>query len=145
MYVSVEGNKPVLGGAVTVNVTTALPPGAIGPGTVQVSNAPSTFRLVQVAPEAAVACIPAGSWSCTIRFVPVVLPPLLVSVSVYWKLLSTTTDAGPVLMTETLGVAVEVTNALSGGEVVVPPIGLLPEAVAVLVIELASMSCWVTT
>ncbi|MCY1383092.1 hypothetical protein D9M69_711830 [compost metagenome] len=100
--------------------------------------------MVHVAPEAAVACIPAGSWSCTIRFVPVVLPPLLVNVSVYWKLLSTSTDAGPVFSTETLGVAVEVTVALSAGDVVVPPAGLVPEAVAVLLTEPASMSCWVT-
>ena len=115
MYVSVVGGKPVLDGAVTVRVTTALPPGASGPGTVQVSSAPSTLRLVHVAPEAAVACIPAGSWSCTIRFAPVVLPPLLVNVSVYWKLLSTSTDAGPVLTTDTSGAAtgVEVSQTLS--------------------------------
>ena len=40
--------------------------------------------------------------------------------------------------------AEEVTVAVSVGEVVVPPSGSVPEAVAVLVIEPASMSCWVT-
>ena len=71
--------------------------------------------------------------------------PLLASVSVYWKLLLATTEAGPVFVTETFGVAVEVTVAVSGGEVVVPPAGLVPDAVAVLVSVPASMSCCVTT
>ena len=65
--------EPLVEGAVTVTVNDCVPLfAATGPGTVHVSNAPDALGSVpHAAPVTAVATTPAGSWSCTTRFVPV--------------------------------------------------------------------------
>ena len=75
---------PAAAGAVTVRVKLAVPPlPATGPGMEHVSNAPAALGIVpQLAPVAAVATTPTGSWSWTMTSVPVVAAPLLVTVSV---------------------------------------------------------------
>ena len=72
---------------------------------------------------------------------------MFVTRNVYAIVLPTVLPDGvpAVLSIVSAGDEVIVTVALSAGEVVVPPIGSSAVAVAVLVIELASMSCWVTT
>ena len=76
--------SPPAAGAVTVRVKLAVPPPAAqGPVTLQVNSAPAALGSVpQVAPETAVATMPAGNWSWTTIVAAVAVPPALVTVRV---------------------------------------------------------------